>query len=175
MNLERILLFLAGAALIAASFLPFFVIDINILQIKISQLVLNTDQYVRTGLDAFDVIEHDGASKLIKALGDAWQNTAEWQDYVALGGLVAVLLGPIYYLLYGIGYVFRALAGKQFKRGIFFNLIYLGASFGILYWISTNNYLNLNFGFFDIANVGFWVSFGAIWVAGFSLLFAKKL
>lgn len=179
MNLERLMLILAGLAIIAACFLPFYLLELNVFDITLSKLTLNTEQYVRAGLDAAQIGEggegNGSAGKLIDILGQELKNAAKWQDYAALAGIVFVLLGPIFYLLYGLGYLFRGLAGKQFKHGIFFNILYPIASFGILYWISTNNLLNLDVGFLNIANVGFWISFAAIWVAGFSLLFAKKI
>lgn len=181
MKAEQSMLTLAGIAGIAAFFLPYIQFEQSILGISLVDTYVSGLTYTRSALDATGVLPYEGGRTFVALLQELWTNAQSWQDYGTVAGLLVVISGPIFYLLYSLGYLFRGLFGKQYKRGIFFNFIYMGASWGICKWITATHstevlgkQLGLNLNFFANAGLGYWIAFAAVIVAGFSLLFEPK-
>ncbi|TAE49902.1 MAG: hypothetical protein EAZ89_13275 [Bacteroidetes bacterium] len=179
MKVEQTVLTLAGLAGIGAFFLPFLHIEPKVAGIQVADITVSGLSYVRTVLDIFKVQEYEGGRALVETFRELW-GSSEIKGKLTIAGLLFVLTGPIFYLLHSVAFVIRGLFGKQFKRGILFNIFFPAAAWGILYAIGQTNSLDIGIGtvgvnlnFFTVASLGFWVAFASVWVAGFSLLFEK--
>ncbi|MEO0474070.1 MAG: hypothetical protein AAF206_30960, partial [Bacteroidota bacterium] len=148
---------------------------------KLMELNISGYNYVRTALDYFQVIDYPGGRDMINLVQDLWGNAQQMENKgLILGGVVA-LLGPIFFLLYSLGHFFRGLAGKQYKRGIFFMLLFSGYSYLVMFLLNqktTTEVLGQEIGiklsFLEVAGPGFWVAVGAIFLAAISVFFEKK-
>lgn len=181
MRLEQIMLIIAGLAGLGAFFLPFLHFEQNLLGIKIAEATVSGYSYTTAWLDYFDLYQTEHGKAIIDLITNLWENISEPKGYVQMAGLFIVLTGPVFYLLLSLGYLFRGLTGRSFKRGVMFNLFFLALGWGIFFWISQDKStqilgkeVGLDFNFFAMAGPGFWVAFAAVFVAGFSLLFEKK-
>jgi hypothetical protein len=184
MKTEQTVLALAGLGGIGAFFLPFLHIQpsLGVLQLQNADIQVSGLTVVLSLLDHFHVYSYEKGRVLIELLTQLW-GSADWKNKATAAGLVFILLGPVLYLLYSLGYLIRGLFGRQFKRGVWFNLLFPAAAWGILYWAGQARSvglgpidveLSLKLNFFKLAGIGFWLAFASVWVAGFSLLFEKN-
>jgi len=184
MKLEQLLLILAGLTGIGAFFLPFVEINTAILSTSGDQLSVSGYTFTRVVLDRFGLLEFDQGKGLILALEQMWNAAKAWEGYLTVGGFIAILVAPLIYVLYSLGYIFRGLTGRSYKCGIWFNLLFMGAGYGFFFWLSQRfstsiNFLGqevtagLKFNFFEMVGIGYWLAFAAVFVAGFSLIFEK--
>ncbi|MEO0897071.1 MAG: hypothetical protein AAFY71_11775 [Bacteroidota bacterium] len=185
MRLEQILLLLAGLVLVACFFLTFLNWEPKLMGMKVGETQYSGYAMTRTLLDEAEILEYEDTKLTSNMITELVEEANTWQDYSAIAGIVFVLLGPLFYLLLGLGYIVRAFRGKSYKRGIWFNLIFLGAGWGAFWWASkvvtdkaafVKNALNtsIDVSFFEVASIGFWLAFAAVFVAGFSLIFEKQ-
>ncbi len=182
MNLERITLTLAGLVGIAAFFLPF----LHLQPEGIGKNLVNVDvsgySYVMTILDAAEVQEYPEGRAMVEVLGELFENSKKVENKALWAGVMVVLTGPIFFLLYSLGHLFRGIAGQSYKRGIFFTLLFTLFAWAVFFFLSDKS--NIEFGsleigpkfnFFKMAGIGFWMSAGSVLVAAFSLFFSKNL
>ena len=115
-------------------------------------------------------------------MGELWSNTADGKDLALVVGFILVMSGPLYFLSYSIGYLIRGLRGKQYQRGIFFTIVYIGVAWLVFYLLGQQNSgklfgleTGIPFNFFKMAGIGCWLAIGSMVAAAFSLFFAKKL
>jgi len=181
MRVEQIILLLAGLLILGSFFLPFLSYDVP----GVGQTTLSGYTLTRTLLDEADVLEYEDKKLTSEMFQKLFEEAGNWKDYLAIGGMAFVFLGPIFYLLFGLGYAFRAFIGKSYKRGIWFNFLFLGLAWLAFWW--TGQVLTekvsfvkkffdteISLSFFEVAGLGFWLSFAAIIIAGFSLIFEKQ-
>lgn len=189
MKLEQFVLTLGGIAIIVAFFLPYLTLNLNPIawdgvkteiklndekSIKIDGLDgLNREVQVsgysmtQTALNKADVIQEGIDNGWMDWIWNAWKENASGNAQLKVAGLAFVLAGPFIFLFYALFYVIKGLAGRQYKRGVFFTLLFLGASWAIFKYL-------LGFNFFEMAGLGFWVAFGGMLAAAFSLFFERK-
>ncbi len=181
MNLERLMLIIAGLAGVGAFFLPFLNIEQSFLGIKLVESSISGYSYTLAWLDYFDLYKSELGGQMLEALTQLWENASEIKAKAQLAGIFLIITAPVIYALYSLGYLIKGLIGKSFKRGIWFNLLFMPAAWGILYWISKDystqilgQEVGLDLNFFSMAGPGYWLAFAAVFIAGFSLLFEKK-
>ena len=100
-----------------------------------------------------------------------WNSAQNFQGLALVVGLIFILSGPIWFGFHGLGYVIRGLRGKQYGRGIFFTLFFMGIGWLVFYLMGKE--FEESMGFFQLVGPGFWVAFGGMLVAAFSLLFER--
>jgi hypothetical protein len=187
MKLEQFVLTLGGIAIIVAFLLPYVTLNLNPTawdvipsEIKINDTEIKIDNIsaldsevevsglsmTQSLLNKADVIEEGIDNGWLDWIWNAWQENASSNTQLKVAGLLFVLAGPFLFLLYALGYLFRGLTGKQYKRGVFTTLLFLGASWAIFKFL-------LGFNFFEMAGPGFWVAFGGMLLAAFSLFFER--
>ncbi|MEL6843085.1 MAG: hypothetical protein AAFP02_07700, partial [Bacteroidota bacterium] len=102
MKLSRWILLGAGLVGIAAFFLPFFkLVNIGFIDVNISGQSL-----LGALAEAFDIGNFRGGKRLYKFLLDQWQSNQDVIDYAGYFGFLFVLLGPVYFLFFNLGYFF---------------------------------------------------------------------
>lgn len=182
MKLDRIVLVLAGLGGIAAFFLPFFHFKASVLGLNVADFNMSGFDYVAALLNNFDVISYPEGKKILRFVGELWSNTSDGQDLALMIGFLLILSGPIYFLTYSLGYVIQGIRGKQYQKGIFFTIIYVGVAWLVFYLMGQQNSgqlfgleTGIPFNFFKMAGIGCWVAIGSMLAAAFSLFFAKKL
>lgn len=189
MKLEQFVLTLGGIAIVVAFFLPYLTLNLNPTAwdgITQTEIKLDDDHKIKIeGIDALDrkvaisglsmtetalrkadLIEEGIDTGWMDWIWNAWTENATSNSQMKVAGLAFVLLGPFIFLLYALGYLFKGITGKQYKRGVFSTLLFLGASWAIFRFL-------LGFNFFDMAGLGFWVAFGGMLTAAFSLFFER--
>ncbi len=174
MKLEKIVLILSGFAIIAAFFLPYLTLEVKptILGQEIplenaqAQIQVSGFSMTQTVLNKTDVIKEGVDNGWADWLWNSWKENASENAQLKVAGLLFLLAGPFIFLIYALGYIIRGLAGKQYKHGVFTNLLYLAASWAICKFL-----LDLNF--FSMAGLGYWVAFGGMMAAAFSLFFER--
>ena len=171
MRFEQIVLILAGLAIICSFFLPAFNIPGELLD-RDRDLSISGYQFAQSILDNFDVIEYDGGKPLEKFVGEMWGSMNDFKDMGLAIGLMFILGLPVYFVLYGLGYMIRGLRGKQYGKGIFFTILTMGAGYLVFRLIGMDQGVSMNF--FKVVDLGYWVAFGGMIVAAFSLFFEKK-
>ncbi|RMG29465.1 MAG: hypothetical protein D6730_03915 [Bacteroidetes bacterium] len=165
-TVERTLLSISGLAGIAAFFLPFFRAGRFF-----SDIALSGFSFVQAGLDAGGVGAYPAQKQAFMTFLESWQQ-ASMLGMLKYAALAFVWLGPVFFVLYSLGHFFRGLAGRHYKRGIFFALLYMGAGYLVFRFLGPE--MGLEYGFFDAVGPGFWVGFTAIIVAAFSAFFEKS-
>ncbi|MEL6673974.1 MAG: hypothetical protein AAFR61_17355 [Bacteroidota bacterium] len=178
MKLDRIFLILSGLLCVAAAFFPFFHSS-YLLDGHMSPSGYN---YVMATLGQFGVVSFEQGTSLPDMIWNLFNSASQPMDYLMLAGLGLVLAGPVIFALYGLGYILRGLRGKQYRNGIFFAILFLGLSWATLYFLSPEMVSTLFGGdrdtpinFFGLAGLGYWMGFGGMIAAAFSLFFAKNL
>ncbi|RMG71940.1 MAG: hypothetical protein D6722_06090 [Bacteroidetes bacterium] len=181
MKLEQSLLVVAGIGGIAAFFLPFFTLETQVLGIKLAETSVSGYSLVRAALNHWDILPYEPGKLAFTALVEAWQQASQPKQFLQLGGLSLMVLGPVIYLLYSLGYLVRGLAGKQYQRGVWFNFLYMGLGWGYFFWISRDHSLQLlgqeigpKLNFFTLASFGYWIAFASVMIAAFSLIFEPR-
>jgi hypothetical protein len=181
MRLEQLMLVIAGLMGLGAFFLPFLHIEQSFMGAKLMEVVVSGYSYTTAWLDYFDLYQTGHGKAIIEWLTGLWENASGLKGYAQLAGLFMVLTGPVWYALFSLGYLFRGLTGRSFKRGILFNFLFMALSWAVFFWISQDKRtvilgqeIGLDLNFFSMAGPGYWVAFVAVFVAGFSLLFEKK-
>ncbi|MDP5170702.1 MAG: hypothetical protein NWR72_10690 [Bacteroidia bacterium] len=171
MKLEKIVLLIGGLACVGAFFLPF---------ITVASQPISGYTEVMTTLDYFDVVEYKNSEWAIDLFKNGFGNFADLKGYGLLAMLVVVLLGPLIFGLYGLSYIIKALAKRQYKRGVFVNLLFMGFAWLTFYLIQEQNTVNVlgmeigaTLNFFKMAGIGYWLAFGGMMAAAFSLFFGK--
>ena len=145
--LERLMLILAGLATIGAGLLPFLVYEAKVgggnigkfelPELKVAEIVYSGEVLVRTVGDVFELTTSKHGDAILEIAGEAWQAMDNWQDMALFFGVLFVLGGPLYFALFGLGYLIRGIIGKSYKRGIFFNIFYLIVSWLVFYlWLA---------------------------------------
>lgn len=188
MRIEQIMLFLAGAAIVGSFFLPFLHYEFP----GIGETQLSGYSITRTILDESGVTDYEDKKLTTEFFKDLITENTNWEEYLSIGGMIFVMLGPFFYLLFGLGYLFKSFIGKSYKRGIWFNILFLGIGWATFWWTSQlfteklsgvvdkvkilKGLVNpeVKVTFFEAAGVGFWICFAAVFVAGFSLIFEKQ-
>ncbi len=173
MNLERIVLTLGGIAIIAAFFLPYLQFKKAFTEAYKMEVSISGMSMVQTGLEFAEVVPGNTGEGMLDFVKKGWKDSQNFQQLGALIGFIFVLIGPFIFLLYSLGYVFRGLTGRQYKRGIFFTIVYTGISWLTFYLLGNDLGISLNF--FSMAGPGFWVAFGGMFAAAMSLFFSKSL
>lgn len=182
MNLERITLLLAGLVGIAAFFMPFLHLQPEGLGKNLVNVDVSGYSYVMTVLDAADVQEYPEGRALLEVVGEFFENSQKIENKALWAGVMVVLTGPIFFLLYSLGHLFRGVAGQSYKRGIFFTLLFTAFAWAVFFFLSDKS--NIEFGaleigpkfnFFKMAGLGFWMAAGSVLGAAFSLFFSKNL
>ena len=175
------MLIVAGLMGLGAFFLPHLHFEQSFLGVQLVETTFTGYNFVLGWLDYFDLYQSEAGSRVIEVLTRLWENATEMKAKAQIAGILFVLAAPLIYALYSLGYLIRGLIGKSFKRGIWFNLLFLPAAWGLLYWISQDystqilgREVGLQLNFFNMAGIGYWLAFAAVFVAGFSLLFEKK-
>ncbi|MEM6631290.1 MAG: hypothetical protein AAF694_16525 [Bacteroidota bacterium] len=168
MKLERIVLLLGGLTILGSFILPYFELDSS-LTTGDSSLTLTGVDIFQTILNQFGAMDFPGGVPLIEFAAEKW-NTAEGFEGLGLvAGLLAVMGIPLWFGSHALGYIFRALRGRQYSHGIFFSLLFLGFAWLMFYlW---GGALGTSLNFFHMARIGFWVGFGGMLLAAFSLFF----
>ncbi len=164
-TVERSLLTISGLAGIIAFFLPFLHFKKFILDISFGGMT-----YAKAALDLADQAKYPIQRKFFTVFMESWQQ-ASLTGVFERAALAFVLLGPVIFFMLSLGHFFRGLAGKQYKRGIFIALLYLGVSWAVFHFMGSDYNLSLNF--FKAAGIGFWIGFSAIVLAALSVFFEK--
>lgn len=171
MKPEKAILLLGGIACIGAFFLPY--LHFGNQSVSGYSLLMST-------LDYFDLVDYKNADWAIDLFGKMFGQIAGPKGYGLLAMLVVVLLGPLMFALFGLTYAIKALAKKQYKRGIFINLLYMGFAWLTFYLIQEQNTISVlgmdigaKLNFFKMAGIGYWTAFAGMMVAAFSLFFGK--
>lgn len=169
---QRALLLLGAILCIGAFFLPYMSIDYIV-----GKAVFGGYNFIDYGLSysqastgsptMVDKVEDFGYDFFVEKIIEPWIAKGTPADKALLLGLFFVIIGPIFYLLFGLGYLWRGIVGKPFKRGIIFNLLYFGFSWLILFFIS-GKLKPLSLDFFYVADFGYWLAFAGVFVAAFS-------
>ena len=178
MKLDRIVLILSGLAGIAAFFLPF----INQDYLLGGEMAASGYNYVMTSLDASGTLEFEEGRNTWNLVWDFIKSAGSPADYAAIAGTLFTLAGPFLFLLFSFGYIIRGLRGKQYRNGIFLSLLFLGIAWASFYFLGASpaqtlftDALETPLNFFSMAGLGFWLAFGSMITAAFSLFFAKNL
>ncbi len=171
MKFEQIVLTLSGIAILAALFLPYIELSASITGEE-QALQLTGVGFVQALLDQFGVISHDGGEALMDIVAEKWGQAEDFRGLGLVIGLLLVLAGPVWFGLYALGYILRGLQGKQYGRGIFFAMVFLGFSW-LIFWL-WGNATGISLNFFHQALWGFWIGFGGMILAALSLFFEKK-
>lgn len=171
MKLEKVVLLIGGLACVAGFFLPYLTLA--------GQSVSGYGETM-TLLDYFDVVEYKNGEWAIDLFTNNLDNLGGVKEYGVTAMIAIVLLGPFIFALYGLSYIIKALARKQYKRGVFVNLLFMGFAWLTFFLIqeqSTVSVLGMDIGaklnFFKMAGLGYWVAFSGMMVAAFSLFFGK--
>ncbi len=167
MRLEQIILTLAGIAIIAALFLPYLTLQVAGQEV----MTISGVSIAQSGLEKAEVIADLPGDSLVDFLWDTFNETTTTKERMSVIGLIFICLGPIIFALYALGYIFRGLRGKQYKRGIFFTLLFTAAAWLIFKFLGAQ--LGTEFSFFSMAGPGFWVAFGGMLAAAFSVFFER--
>lgn len=175
--LNRIFLIVAAIMGIGAFFLPYLSLDFGLGRFSVSGM-----SYVQVLIDTYtDTQASETSSPLADKVYEGiyeigikpWlHESTAMQKGLGLG-LVLVLLGPFYFLLFSLGYLVRGIAGKRYKRGIIFNILFLGFSWAVFYFIGKENKI-LDINFFWYADFGYWLAFAGMFVAAISDFFWKE-
>lgn len=188
MRIEQIMLFLAGALIVGGFFLPFLTYELPV----VGETQLSGYSITRTILDEAGVVDYEDKKLTSEFFKDLMTKNTTWKEYLSIFGMIFVMFGPFFYLLFGLGYLIKGLIGRSYKRGIWFNFIFLGIGWATFWWTSQlftekaeraiskvkvlKGLFNpeVKVSFFEAAGIGFWLCFAAIFVAGFSLIFEKQ-
>ncbi|MCI4670166.1 MAG: hypothetical protein MRZ79_18665 [Bacteroidia bacterium] len=188
MRIEQIMLLAAGLMIAGAFFLPFLTYEFPV----IGETQLSGYSITRTILDEAGVSPYEDKKLTSDFFTDLIKENTTWKEYLSIFGMLFTILGPFFYLLFGLGYLFKSFLGKSYKRGIWFNLLFLAIGWASFWWTSqlitekiNNSVANIKIldklinpevsvNFFQAAGVGFWLCFAAIFIAGFSLIFEKQ-
>ena len=181
MKLEKIILVLGGLLGITGFFFPFLHLDTSAIGLQMGEVSISGYTYVRGFLDNFGLLEFDGDVRWLRWSGELWAASSSPVGLTKAILMSFVLSLPILMLLYSVGHFFRGLFGKQYKRGIIFNLLFMAIAWGTFYFISMDGSYSFlgetateTLNFFKIAGLGYWLSFGGIFLAGISLFFEGK-
>jgi len=163
MKLKRWILLAAGLLGIVAFFLPFFkLVNVGFIDVNVSGTSL-----LGALAEAFDIGNFKGGKRLYKLLLDQWQSNQDIIDYAGYFGFVYVLLGPVFILLFSLGYLFKGISDKgRYRSGLIFLLIYTVIAAIGLY--ASGQYYNITLNFFNRAGLGYWLGAGAIVLAWLS-------
>ena len=166
MTLERIVLIFAGLLGLAAFFFPFLHLPEEATISEISGI-----NYVKYTIDGLQAEDGGLIREFIGDLQILWNDAVSINGYIGFGLMLFMLLGPFFFVLYSLGHLFRGLRGKQYRRGIFFSVIFMGVGWLTFYLLSFDLEIKVNF--FRMAGIGFWMAFAALILAGISLFFEK--
>lgn len=171
MKIEKVVLLIGGLACIAGFFLPY---------LSMGNQSISGFGETMTVLDYFDLVEYKNGDWALELFTNNLESIADVQGYGLLAMLAIVLLGPLIFALYGLSYVIKALAKKQYSRGVFVNLLFMGFAWLTFYLLQEHNSVNVlgmdlgaKLNFFKMAGLGYWVAFSGMMVAAFSLFFGK--
>ena len=172
MKLERIVLLFSGLVILGSSVLPYFNLGSQFTEAGTSPLELTGVEIVQTILNQFGVQSFEKGEGLINFLADKWAQAEGFEGLGLVAGLILILGAPIWFGLHALGYVFRALRGRQYSHGIFFSLLFLGFGW-LIFWL-WGSVLEVDTNFFYSTRIGFWVGFGGMVLAAFSLFFENS-
>lgn len=174
MRFEQFILILAALAIFAGFFLPTVSLPGELVDKGGETISVSGWNLAQSALDQLDVMpqgSEDGTA-LQAFLEDQWQQMEDFQGMGIIVGFLFVLCLPVFFVLHAVGYLFRGLAGKQYGRGIFFALLTMG-----LAWVAfrlMGNMVGTPLNFFRTADLGYWLGFGGMIGAAFSLFFESK-
>ena len=180
MRIEQVLLLFAGLLIVAAFFLPFLQYEFP----GIGKTELSGYTLTRTIVDEAGGPEYEHKKLTVEFFQEMFKREATWKEYLSLAGMAFVMLGPFFYLLLGLGYVVKGFIGRSYKRGIWFNFLFVGLAWAAFWWTGQVLTDKVSFikdifnkeiqvSFFEAAGMGFWICFGAVILAGLSLIFEK--
>lgn len=171
MKIEKVVLLLGGLACLSGFFLPYLTLG--------NQSISGFDETMAI-VDYFTPVEQEQGDWAWDLLSNTFDSITGAKGYGLLAMLAIVLLGPFIFAIYGLSYVIKALAKKQYKRGVFVNLLFMGFAWLTFYLFQEQNsvsVLGMDLGaklnFFKMAGIGYWVMFSGMMVAAFSLFFGK--
>lgn len=175
--LHRTFLIVGALLGIGAFFLPYLSLDYGIGKFSVSglkytQMVL--ENFADLGAGKEDIALSDKIYSVFYEMGvKPWVSQSSLSTKLGGIGFFAVLMGPFYFFLFSLGYLWRGIMGKQYKRGIIFNILFLIFSWAIFYFIGKENKV-FNINFFWFADFGYWLAFVGMFVAAFSDFFWKE-
>ncbi len=171
MKIEKVVLLIGGLACIAGFFLPY---------LNFGGQSISGFGETMTILDYFNLVEYQNGEWALELFSNNLDTIAGIQGYGLLIMLAIVLVGPLFFTIYGLSYIIKALAGKQYKRGVFVNLLFMGFAWLTFFLFQEQNSVNVlgmdlgaNLNFFKMAGIGYWVMFSGMMIAAFSLFFGK--
>jgi hypothetical protein len=160
MKLDRILLLIAGILGITAFFLPFM----HLVKLGFIDVNLSGANLFQALLEAFELGEFRKGEKIYQFLADYALSNEGLIDWAGFAGLLFVLLGPLYFLVFGITYLIKGLRGiRGYQRGLVFLLLYTLIAFVGIYF--GGQYYKLKINFFNRAGLGYWLAAGGIVLA----------
>ncbi len=164
---QRLLLLIAAAVGIVAFFLPF----IHFAEVLFIDIFYSGWNLVEAGLDAAEVGKFKKGRKLLNFLADQWKANKSLVDYIGFVGLVYIILGPFYFLIYAIRYLIAGLRNKSYHKGLIYFLIFSAFAWVGFYLGGQEYHIKINF--LNRAGLGFWLT--AISVSlGFVSRYVKK-
>lgn len=176
-SLHRTFLIIAAFMGIGAFFLPYLSLDFGLGRFSVSGM-----NYIQLIFDSYtDTQASETASPLADKIYEGiyhiaikpWLHESPIEQKISAIGLIFVLLGPFYFLLFSFGYLFRGIMGRRYKRGIVFNILFLLFSWAIFYFIGKENKM-FDINFFWYADFGYWIAFIGMFVAALSDFFWKE-
>lgn len=172
MRFEQIALLLGGLAIIGACFLPFIELSGEMLGPGANSTKVSGMSVVQAILDKTGVQSYSEGQDLMNFFQSKWSDpNTSIQQKGLLGGIWIILFGPLFFALHALGYIFKGLRGKQYSRGIFFTLLFVGLGW-LIFWLFGKED-GQSYNFFSTVQTGFWVAIGGMLLAAFSLFFEK--
>ena len=171
MNLERLVLILGGLLCLGGFFLPYLEVDMlgkTVASISGFDMTNAAVEVAQGPIDA-------PSGPVMETLTEEWHAASDMSDLGKIIGAIFFILGPFFFALYGLSYVFKGLRGKPYKRGVFFTILFTAAAWLFFYFIGPEIGTIWGRNFFKLAGLGFWLSFAGMFVAAFSLFFSKNL
>lgn len=112
-------------------------------------------------------------SPVMNMLADEWEAAEGFMDLGKIVGFLTLFIAPFIFALYGLSYTFKALLGKSYRGGVFFNILFAIAAGLFFYFVGPE--LGLGKNFFRLTGLGYWLPFAGMWLAAFSLIFSQNL
>ncbi|MFK7971595.1 MAG: hypothetical protein AB8F95_14615 [Bacteroidia bacterium] len=165
MTLERLVLILGGLLCIGGFFLPY--IDVSLATVSGFDMTM-------AGVEAAQDMDAP-PGPVMRTLGEEWAAAENFADLGKIFGAIIFVLGPFFFAIYGLSYLFKGLTGKAYKRGIFFTILFTLGAWIFFYFVGPELGMLWGKNVFKLVGLGFWLSFAGMWVAAFSLFFSKNI
>jgi hypothetical protein len=175
--LHRTCLIVGALMGMGAFFLPYLSLnytagEFSVSGLKYVQMIL--EKFMDLGAGKEDIALSGTISAVFYEIGiKPLISASAFSTKLAAVGFFAVLLGPFYFFLFSLGYLWRGIMGKQYQRGIIFNILFLVASWAVFYFLGKETKV-FSINFFWYADFGYWLAFIGMFVAAFSDFFWKE-